>query len=242
MDNLLIVTTGGTIDKVYFDDKSDFQVGEPQIGRILEELGVAFRFSVIPILRKDSLHIDAADRALVRATIEAQDTRHVLVTHGTDSMVETARVLAAIAGKTIVLTGALNPARFRGSDAEFNIGCAVGAVQSLPPGVYIAMNGRIWDPAKVRKNVDANRFDARIGIHAGPVVAGVVGSRKFAFDIWGDTVNIAARVEQAGEGGKINITGAVYDRVKEHIRCSYRGKIAAKNKGEIDMFFVEGMK
>ena len=59
-----------------------------------------------------------------------------------------------------MLTGALNPARFEGSDAEFNIGCAVGAVQSLPPGVYIAMNGRIWDPTRVRKNVDANRFEA----------------------------------------------------------------------------------
>jgi L-asparaginase len=83
----------------------------------------------------------------------------VLVTHGTDSMVATAKVLASIEGKTIVLTGALNPARFRGSDAEFNIGTAVGAVQSLPPGVYIAMNGRIWDPARVRKNVEANRFE-----------------------------------------------------------------------------------
>ena len=160
MDQLLIVTTGGTIDKVYFDDKSDYQVGEPQIGRILEELGVAFRFRVIPILRKDSLHIDAADRELMRATIAAQDARHVLVTHGTDSMVETAKVLAAIPGKTIVLTGALNPAGFRGSDAEFNIGTAVGAVQSLPAGAYIAMNGRVWDPAKVRKNVAANRFEA----------------------------------------------------------------------------------
>ena len=160
MEHLLIVTTGGTIDKVYFDDKSDYQVGEPQIGRILEELGVAFRFNVIPILRKDSLHIDAADRELVRATIAAQDTRHVLVTHGTDSMVETATVLSSIPGKVIVLTGALNPAGFRGSDAEFNIGTAVGAVQSLPPGVYIAMNGRVWDPAKVRKNVAANRFEA----------------------------------------------------------------------------------
>ena len=159
MDNLLIVTTGGTIDKVYFDDKSDYQVGDPQIGRILEELGVAFRFSVIPILRKDSLHIDAADRELLRATIEAQDAQHVLVTHGTDTMVETARVLSRIQGKTIVITGALNPARFRGSDAEFNVGNAVGAVQSLPPGVYIAMNGRIWDPLKVRKNVAANRFE-----------------------------------------------------------------------------------
>jgi L-asparaginase len=160
MDHLLIVTTGGTIDKVYFDDKSDYQVGEPQIGRILEELGVAFRFRVIPILRKDSLHIDDADRELMRATIAAQDARHVLVTHGTDSMVETAKVLSRIAGKVIVLTGALNPAGFRGSDAEFNIGTAVGAVQSLPEGVYIAMNGRVWDPAWVRKNVAANRFEA----------------------------------------------------------------------------------
>jgi len=160
MDQLLVVTTGGTIDKVYFDDKSDYQVGEPQIGRILQELGVGFRFSVVPLLRKDSLYIDAADRELLRATIAAHDARHVLVTHGTDSMVETAKVLASIPGKTIVLTGALNPARFRGSDAEFNVGTAVGAVQSLPPGIYIAMNGRIWDPAKVRKNVAANRFEA----------------------------------------------------------------------------------
>jgi L-asparaginase len=160
MDDLLVVTTGGTIDKVYFDDKSDYQVGEPQIGHILQELGVAFRFRVIPLLRKDSLHIDAADRELLRTTIASQDARHVLVTHGTDTMVETAHVLASIPDKVIVLTGALNPARFRGSDAEFNIGTAVGAVQSLPAGVYIAMNGRVWDPAKVRKNVAANRFEA----------------------------------------------------------------------------------
>lgn len=160
MDDLLIVTTGGTIDKIYFDAKSDYQVGDPQIGRILSALGVAFRFHVIPLLRKDSLFVDNSDRELMRATIAAQAERCVLVTHGTDSMVETAKVLRTIADKTIVLTGALNPARFEGSDAEFNIGCAVGAVQSLPPGVYIAMNGRIWDPAKVRKNVEANRFEA----------------------------------------------------------------------------------
>src|SRR5580765_3034539 len=99
MDNLLIVTTGGTIDKVYFDDKSDYQVGEPQIGRILEELGVAFRFRVIPLIRKDSLYIGAEDRELLRATIAAQDEEHVLITHGTDTMVETAKVLASIPGK-----------------------------------------------------------------------------------------------------------------------------------------------
>ena len=159
MDHLCIVTTGGTIDKIYFDDKSAFQVGAPHIGEILQAIGAAFSFDVIPIIRKDSLHITGEDRALVRRTIEAQPTRHVLVTHGTDTMVETAQVLAGIPGKVIVLTGALNPARFQGSDAVFNIGTAVGAVQSLPDGVYIAMNGRVWDPARVRKNVAANRFE-----------------------------------------------------------------------------------
>jgi L-asparaginase len=159
MDELLIITTGGTIDKIYFDDKSDYQIGDPQIGMILRELGVTFRFNVIPILRKDSLHITDDDRELIRATIAAQPTRHVLVTHGTDSMVQTGQVLKTIADKTIVMTGALSPARFRGSDAEFNIGCAIGAVQSLASGVYIAMNGRIWNPEHVRKNVAANRFE-----------------------------------------------------------------------------------
>ncbi|HOY07927.1 MAG TPA: adenylate/guanylate cyclase domain-containing protein [Saprospiraceae bacterium] len=83
------------------------------------------------------------------------------------------------------------------------------------------------------------RFEARIGIHRGPVVAGVVGSKKFAFDIWGDTVNIAARIEQAGEGGKINISGEAYELIRDSFPCTYRGKIAAKNKGEIDMYFVD---
>lgn len=159
LQHLTIVATGGTIDKVYFDDKSTFQIGTPQIGEILSALGVAFTFDVIPLLRKDSLHIDDNDRDLVRRTIAAQPHRHVLVTHGTDTMVETAQVLRSIPDKVIVLTGALNPARFQGSDAVFNIGCAVGALQTLPDGAYIAMNGRIWDPARVRKNREANRFE-----------------------------------------------------------------------------------
>ncbi|MCC8362364.1 asparaginase domain-containing protein [Lysobacter sp. A6] len=160
MEQLCIVTTGGTIDKIYFDDKSDYQIGEPQIGGILRELGVAFQFTVIPIIRKDSLHITQEDRELIRATIAAQPAKHVLVTHGTDTMVETAQVLESLTDRTIVLTGALSPARFRGSDAEFNVGTAVGAVQSLPPGVYIAMNGRVWDIHRVKKNVAANKFEA----------------------------------------------------------------------------------
>lgn len=94
-----------------------------------------------------------------------------------------------------------------------------------------------WNAARDKQGLP--RFDARIGIHRGPVVAGVVGSKKFAFDIWGDTVNVAARIEQAGEGGRINISGEAYAIVKDLFKCKYRGKIAAKNKGEIDMYFVE---
>jgi class 3 adenylate cyclase len=95
----------------------------------------------------------------------------------------------------------------------------------------------VWN--KEREANGQPRFDARIGIHRGPVVAGVVGSKKFAFDIWGDTVNIAARVEQASLGGKINISGEAYEVVKNFTPCQYRGKISVKNRGEIDMYFVD---
>ncbi|GAB4191146.1 MAG: asparaginase domain-containing protein [Wenzhouxiangellaceae bacterium] len=159
MDHLIIITTGGTIDKVYFDDLSDFKVGDPQIIRVLEQLNVSFRWEVRQLMRKDSLQINDADRRLIRDTIATSDARHFLITHGTDTMVETAKALEDLSDRVIVLTGALNPARFIGSDAMFNIGCAVGAVQSLGEGTYIAMNGQVWDPRKVRKNRDMNRFE-----------------------------------------------------------------------------------
>jgi L-asparaginase len=160
ISKLLIITTGGTIDKIYFDDKSDYQIGEPQIGQILHSMHVAFDFEVTALMRKDSLHIGEQERKLILATIAASDASHILITHGTDTMVETARVLNGLANKTIVLTGALNPARFRDSDAIFNIGCAVGVVQCLPAGVYIVMNGKVWDPENVRKNRRENRFES----------------------------------------------------------------------------------
>ena len=159
ISKLLIITTGGTIDKIYFDDKSDYQIGEPQISQILHAMHVAFDFECIALMRKDSLHINDKDRQLIHATVAASDASHILITHGTDTMVETARVLSDLADRTIVMTGALNPARFRDSDAIFNIGCAVGAVQSLPAGVYIVMNGKVWDPEHVRKNRRENRFE-----------------------------------------------------------------------------------
>ncbi len=160
MKLLQVITTGGTIDKIYYDEKSDYQIGEPEIARILSDMKVAFRVQVQPLLRKDSLQLNDDDRELIRRAVESSEAKHILITHGTDTMTDTAKVLESVQDKVIVLTGALNPARFIGSDAVFNIGCAVGAVQALDPGVWIAMNGRVWDPRKVRKNREANRFEA----------------------------------------------------------------------------------
>ena len=160
MKKLLIVTTGGTIDKIYFDDMSDYQVGDPQIGQILNLMHVGFEFEVKSMLRKDSLHFTEEDRVAIHAEILASDATHVLITHGTDGMVKTGLMLENIPGKTMVLTGALHPARFRDSDAVFNIGCAIGALQASPLGAWIAMNGCIWNPKKVQKNRSKNRFEA----------------------------------------------------------------------------------
>ena len=90
-----------------------------------------------------------------------------------------------------------------------------------------------------RKNQNKQIFELRIGVHTGTVVAGIVGVKKFAYDIWGDTVNIASRMESSGEAGKVNISGSTYAMVKDHFTCTHRGKINAKNKGEVDMYFVE---
>jgi L-asparaginase len=154
-----IFTTGGTIDKVYFDAKSAFQVGTPQIGPVLEEANVSFAFEVEALMAKDSLEMTDADRQLIRERLAAAPQRYLVVTHGTDTMIQTAMALRGLPGKTVVLTGSMQPARFRQSDAVFNIAAAVTAVQILPEGVYLAMNGRIWDPATTRKNVALNRFE-----------------------------------------------------------------------------------
>lgn len=156
-------TTGGTIDKVYFDAKSEFQVGQPQVIELIEEANVTFEYEVESILRKDSLDLTEADRALVRQRAEAEPCPFIVITHGTDTMVQTGRALAGIPGKTIVLTGSMQPARFRGTDAVFNIGAAIGAVQSLPPGVYIVINGRVFDPRRTRKNREKNWFEEDCG-------------------------------------------------------------------------------
>ncbi|MFW5973431.1 MAG: asparaginase domain-containing protein [Bacteroidota bacterium] len=157
--SIKIFTTGGTIDKTYFDAKSTYEVGDPQIVEILREANVRSPYDVEVLLRKDSLEMTAEDREAIVRRVAGEESRHILITHGTDTMVDTARALEQVPGKTIVLVGSLSPARFKNSDAEFNIGFAFAAVQTLPPGIYIAMNGCVFDPEHVRKNRQQNRFE-----------------------------------------------------------------------------------
>jgi L-asparaginase len=152
-------TTGGTIDKIYFDAKSEFEVGPPLVAELLADANVTFEFEVESILRKDSLDMTDADRALVRERVAADAATHIVVTHGTDTMILTALALKGIPGKTIVLTGSMQPARLRVTDAGFNLGTAAAAAQILPLGIYIAMNGQIFNPDRCRKNVAVNRFE-----------------------------------------------------------------------------------
>ena len=89
------------------------------------------------------------------------------------------------------------------------------------------------------RNLDAPfKWPLRVGIHTGPVISGVVGKRKFAFDVWGDTVNVACRMEMSGQVGKVNISAYTYDQVRDDFDCEYRGKVNAKGKGLLDMYFV----
>ncbi|MBK7406906.1 MAG: tetratricopeptide repeat protein [Saprospirales bacterium] len=108
--------------------------------------------------------------------------------------------------------------------------------------VHVALDMLTFMEAHAAKRKAEGRpvFEIRIGIHTGPVVAGIVGSRKFAYDIWGDTVNIASRMESSGQPGRVNISERTFVLVKDHFHCTPRGKVQAKNKGEMDMYFVEG--
>ena len=155
-----IITTGGTIDKVYYDAKSDYQIGDPQVKAILDRVGATIEYEITDIFHKDSLDITDLDRQSVVEEVLRTEVEYIILTHGTDTMVETAKLLQnEVTGKTIILVGSLTPARFRETDAESNIGVAVGAVQSLPHGIYVAMNGVVFDPSKVRKNRAENRFE-----------------------------------------------------------------------------------
>ncbi len=156
-----IITTGGTIDKIYFDKKNKFQIGSPQISEVLKEVNATFEYEIHTLMKKDSLDLTEKDRNLIYKTIESSPHQQFIVTHGTDTMNKTAKMLKKIQNKTIILTGAMQPARFHTTDAIFNIGCAVTAVQILPPGIYIVMNGRIFDPEETKKNRELGIFEKK---------------------------------------------------------------------------------
>jgi L-asparaginase len=155
---IVVITTGGTIDKAYFDALSLYQVGETVVDKLLRIAQVTYPYRIVQLLRKDSLELTDGDRKALLRHIANADSSRILITHGTDTMTETARFLAPLNRKTIVLTGALSPARFSESDATFNLGMAFAVAQTAPPGVYVAMNGHVFRGDEVRKDRDNARF------------------------------------------------------------------------------------
>jgi L-asparaginase len=154
-----IFTTGGSIDKFYSTLKSTFVVGEPQVQSVLQEAKVTLDVEIESLLKKDSVDITQDDRLAIFEKVASDPNRHIIITHGTDTMIPTAKDLSSIADKVIVFTGAMQPAAFKQTDAAFNIGCAIMAVQTLPEGTYVVMNGKVFDPNKISKNLELNRFE-----------------------------------------------------------------------------------
>jgi len=159
MTQIKIFTTGGSIDKLYSTHSSQFEVGPAQAQAILEEGNVGFEYAVEALLAKDSLDITDLDREMIAGRVRLEICERILITHGTDTMVDTALALMDIPGKVIVLTGAMQPAAFKRSDAAFNLGFALAALQTLPEGIYIAMNGKVLDPRLARKNAQRDQFE-----------------------------------------------------------------------------------
>jgi L-asparaginase len=155
---ILVLTTGGTIDKQYFDDLSKYQIADSTIARMLEVARVTLPFQIVEVARKDSLDLDDEDRARLVAAARAAPAERIVVTHGTDTMTTSAAALAEVPGKTIVLLGALTPARFSESDAAFNLGMAFAAAQLAAPGVYITMNGTVFPAGAVTKDLERGAF------------------------------------------------------------------------------------
>jgi L-asparaginase len=155
---ILVLTTGGTIDKQYFDALSEYQIGDSAVGRLLTVARVTHPHHVEEVLRKDSLELTDEDRAKIVEHVRRSRFSRIVITHGTDTMTATAQILAGVVGKTLVLTGSLAPALFSESDAAFNLGMAFAAAQTAPPGVYIALNGSVFRGDEVRKDRERGSF------------------------------------------------------------------------------------
>jgi len=157
-----ILITGGTFDKEYDEITGQLYFKETHVPEMLRLGRCRVPVTLETVLLIDSLQMGDADRRRVADRCRNCDERQIVITHGTDTMVETARAIAAdVAGKTIVLTGAMVPYAFGSSDGLFNLGSALSFVQTLPPGVYIAMNGTHFAWNNVRKNREAGRFETK---------------------------------------------------------------------------------
>jgi len=161
--NLRVIVTGGTFDKEYDQLKGELVFRRSHVKQILDQAKVR-GVVVEKVMLKDSLHMDQADRERILEACRACPEDRVVVTHGTDTMVDTARVigLAGLA-KTVVLVGAMVPYTVSGTDAQFNLGCAVASARLLGPGVFVAMNGRVLPFDAVRKDRAAGRFEQTTG-------------------------------------------------------------------------------
>ena len=158
--SIRILLTGGTIDKLYSVEEGELRFEESHVEEMLDRANVTAEIVVEELMLKDSLDISENEREQILQTCEVCDEECVLITHGTDTMVETAELLGeAGIDKTIVLVGAMIPYTVRDSDAFFNLGFALSAVQLAPGGVYIAMNGMLFDWDNVSKNFDEGRFE-----------------------------------------------------------------------------------
>lgn len=157
---ILFIQTGGTIDKDYPKPTKGyaFEITVPATQRILEDINPFFDFEILPLLQKDSLDLTDEDRDKIREACLSTNVDKIVITHGTDTMVETATKLADIKNKVIVLTGAMRPERFSDSDADFNVGVAIGAINMVKEGVYIAMNGRVYQYDKVKRDLTTGQF------------------------------------------------------------------------------------
>jgi L-asparaginase len=157
---IVFIQTGGTIDKDYPKPINGyaFEIMESAVKRILQKANPNFDFEIVSILKKDSLDITEEDRNKICETCQKTKNNKIIITHGTDTMIVTAKKLAAIKNKAIILTGAIKPEKFSDSDASFNVGTAIGAINVLSEGVYIAMNGRIYPWSSVRRNSKTGQF------------------------------------------------------------------------------------
>ena len=158
--NVLFIQTGGTIDKDYPKSTKGwaFEIHDPAVDRILTKLNPSFNYVIKSVLKKDSLEITDQDRMLLLEKCKSAKENKIIITHGTDTLSETANFLSEIKNKTIILTGAMRPERFTNSDADLNIGIAIGGVQSLSHGIYIAMHGLILPYDEISRNMETGQY------------------------------------------------------------------------------------